>query len=729
MTREEKEARRLFRALKPFDLPIGVYLVTREGRFLECDRRVREILKLPLEGPPDASILDFYRNPADRECLIRKTEEAEARGGYLERELIGFQVEGREVFVRDYCRPLRDRVSNTIVGFVGCLVDVTEEERYQRLFECLPAGVYQLDADDRLVRVNEALVRMFGYASRAEMEGCSVRELYRDPEDADALRVLVQKEGRVVKHVEELVKKSGEIFLASISAFQVTAPDGSYAGREGTLVDVTTQERYRRMLNYVPVGFYEVRLDQGQDIISGCNEQFARMFDFESPEDVVGTRILELYANEEDHPRFLAEIRAREERGQPLLGFTLRVVSRLGRRFAIEVNSRLLRDRSGAVVGRTGVVRDVTDEVALRERYEKLLSDVGRVLHPFSPTLLMVQLSLESLKRALGSDPFEGSRAPTLEEADVALARPVACLVRSLGKLLALADSERVSTALPREKWEELSRLLELFREYQYVIPIESRPSALRDASRKVIDICTGIPRGVVARDPVRQLRGDAQALERLTCHVDLYLIRTAILQTDHQVRALRDFVTAGARVEEPRSACRLSDLVGEAVQRLAEFAKNQGVEIEQRHDYPRAQVEAVERDVVRALTNLLHNAIKYSWHPATGDRRWVTVGSTVVGNDVQVVFENYGVPITREEIEQELIFQVGYRGRMSRDRGRLGTGIGLTDARSVAHSHGGDVTVDSRPASSDRAADDYSAPFLTTATLILPLYRKEYRS
>jgi signal transduction histidine kinase len=193
----------------------------------------------------------------------------------------------------------------------------------------------------------------------------------------------------------------------------------------------------------------------------------------------------------------------------------------------------------------------------------------------------------------------------------------------------------------------------------------------------------------------------------------------------DHQVHALRDFITAGARKEEPRRVCRLPDLVSEAIQRMAEFAKNQGVEVEQRDDCPRAQVEVVARDVVRALTNLLHNAIKYSWYPAPGRPRWVTVDCAIVGNQVRVVFENYGVPISREEIEQGLIFQAGYRGRLSHDRGRLGTGIGLTDTRSVARKHGGDAIVESHPASPDAKEDDYSTPFLTTATLILPLHRR----
>ena len=78
------------------------------------------------------------------------------------------------------------------------------------------------------------------------------------------------------------------------------------------------------------------------------------------------------------------------------------------------------------------------------------------------------------------------------------------------------------------------------------------------------------------------------------------------------------------------------------------------------------------------------------------------------------------------EELETGLIFEMGYRGQLSTDRGRLGTGIGLTDAQRAARAHGGDIEISSRPATDTsfetNHPDYYKRPFLTTARLVLPV-------
>ena len=96
------------------------------------------------------------------------------------------------------------------------------------------------------------------------------------------------------------------------------------------------------------------------------------------------------------------------------------------------------------------------------------------------------------------------------------------------------------------------------------------------------------------------------------------------------------------------------------------------------------------------------------------------------VGTYLETAIENWGVPISRSELSDGTVFELGYRGKWSTDRGRLGTGIGLTDSREVITRHRGAIILSSRPARTwgpDDADDPkyYRQPFITKVTFSLP--------
>ncbi|MCA1850046.1 MAG: PAS domain S-box protein, partial [Acidobacteria bacterium] len=171
---------RLAEKCTPLDVPTGVYVVTRDGRFVACNRQVCEILGLDPETSPDASILDFYYDPQQRDEILAKNECSE-RTGRWGRQVLHLRVNGREKFVEDYSRSLRDE-SGEVIGFLCCMTDITDEYRSDRLFESLPVGAYQLDEHDRSVHANRAFARILGYSSPEEIEGRPVKDFYAHPE-------------------------------------------------------------------------------------------------------------------------------------------------------------------------------------------------------------------------------------------------------------------------------------------------------------------------------------------------------------------------------------------------------------------------------------------------------------------------------------------------------------------------------------------------------------------
>ncbi len=492
-------AAELVRNFNFLDMPIGVYVVAPDGHFVACNRPVRELLKLPLDGPIQASLAQFYANPQHRSELLKKAVEAEERGGHLEKEIVPFRVDGREIYVEDYCKPLRDPATHEIVGYIGCLVDVTQE--------------------------HEAAQR------------------------------------------------------------------------------------------------------------------------------------------------------------------------------AVEAQRKM----------------------------DVLTADIGKVWHASTSTFVMARQTLDGVIDAMEPNPFGDRTDVQSEEIDDVLVKQATRLANAIERFLQTTDATQRLKALPETRWQVLENSIGLLREIRDRVPLaELRVPTLRKATYEIGRVCREARTHHLPRESIRDVQQAAAELGRLITLFDAMTTRTAIIQMELPFATLREYITAEVRTHETREQMPVKSLIEEAVKRLAGFAKSANVEIKWRDREVYAQVEGNKRDLVRVLSNLLHNAIKYTWRRDRTRAPWVEISTSLDDQNVCIQFENWGVPIAHEEIEQRLIFQLGYRGKWSTDRGRLGTGIGLTDAEHVAHAHSGEIRVESKPAAPALHPQDeehyYKQPFITRVTLCLPI-------
>ncbi|WP_204602120.1 HAMP domain-containing sensor histidine kinase [Cohnella boryungensis] len=94
---------------------------------------------------------------------------------------------------------------------------------------------------------------------------------------------------------------------------------------------------------------------------------------------------------------------------------------------------------------------------------------------------------------------------------------------------------------------------------------------------------------------------------------------------------------------------------------------------------------------IVRALDNLLMNALKFSRRPGE-----IRINCRLTKDWLSVDIENDGEPLTKEQ--EERLFDRFYRGDSSRkleDTGLgAGSGLGLAISKSIALLHGGDLTL-----------------------------------
>lgn len=95
-----------------------------------------------------------------------------------------------------------------------------------------------------------------------------------------------------------------------------------------------------------------------------------------------------------------------------------------------------------------------------------------------------------------------------------------------------------------------------------------------------------------------------------------------------------------------------------------------------------------------RAFTNLIANAVKY------GNRVVVATACRDAGVVITIDDDGPGIPVD----QREAVFEPFYRIEASRNRATGGTGLGLTVARTIIRSHGGDVTLEDAPTGGLRA-------------------------
>jgi signal transduction histidine kinase len=130
-----------------------------------------------------------------------------------------------------------------------------------------------------------------------------------------------------------------------------------------------------------------------------------------------------------------------------------------------------------------------------------------------------------------------------------------------------------------------------------------------------------------------------------------------------------------------------LGDLVSDALAGASPIAAAKGVRLEGRLDGPPAELEVSASEVLRALRNLLENAIRHT--PSDGTVT-VEAGRDDAGAYVSVADTGGGIP----ETDLPRVFEVAFRGDTARTPGDAGAGLGLAIARRFVEAHRGDITV-----------------------------------
>ncbi|MBI5307607.1 MAG: PAS domain S-box protein, partial [Planctomycetes bacterium] len=348
-----------------------------EGVFTFVNKAGAEILGYSTpEEVVGTKVKNIYVDPEDRRRLCEKLE----KDGVW-RDFVSYckRKNGDSFYSERTSNLLRDEKGNPVRIF-GVFRDISErkkaelavvesEKRYRMLFDAVKEGMYQSEpgVDGAFTWINQAGAEILGYGSPEEVIGVKIKSIYVNPDDCAKVDEKLKKDGVWKGFTSFCKRKNGECFYMERTSHIVTDDKGKVARKEGIFRDITERKKleeelqeserhHRQLLNSLKEGIYQC--EPGADgVFTWINQAGAEILGYSSPEEVIGTRMADVYVNPDDRKELVEKL----EKEGVWRDFTSYCKRKNGERFISERTCNLVRDENGKPVRIEGVFRDITE--------------------------------------------------------------------------------------------------------------------------------------------------------------------------------------------------------------------------------------------------------------------------------------------------------------------------------------------------------------------------------
>jgi PAS domain S-box-containing protein len=270
------------------NLDQAVFTLSMDGEVRVANRRLCEMLGVSFQNLVGHCLTEFVDSPTVdevRQSLVTLRE----KGTWSGIISVKLKKDRTDRYFNCWLQMVAENGRATeVIGWARDVTDQHESEmRFTQFVESLSAGVFFSTIEGKMLDANPALVRMWGFDSKQDLQAHNIRERYADPAQRKQLIDDTTANGSVQDRQITYRRKDGTQMQGRASALAIRDLSGQVVRFQGMIVDVTDRVEIEKQLHRQQE-FTRRLIECFPDLIAVVDPEGRFTFASERAKDVLG---------------------------------------------------------------------------------------------------------------------------------------------------------------------------------------------------------------------------------------------------------------------------------------------------------------------------------------------------------------------------------------------------------------------------------------------------------